>query len=186
MKNIFGQSFKFRYISKHALTLAEKIYSNQNILRYLSYLTDDPLSQETLNRKGELVVQPDITVLFEDSGISLEAYDKNIITEDRCYIFLTPAKGHLKAETNAGKITYIVDIITPYKFKILKGTNEYRDALIADEISRMIDGHRVTGFGDVEITDFATGKLQDGKYNYFTLYIEVGNLAIKDWLFNDD
>lgn len=183
---MLGESFKFRYISQHALSLAKKIYSNQNILRYLNYLTDDPLASKTVNRKGEIVQQPDVNLSFDNCGINLEGYDRNIISEDRCYIFVYPSKAKLKAIANAGKIIYIVDIITPYGFKILHGKNEYRDALIADEISRMIDGHRITGFGDVEITDFATGKLQDGKYNYFTLYIEVGNLTIKDWLMIDD
>lgn len=183
---MLGQTFKFRYISKHAFRLAELIYSNQNILRYINYLTDDPLAEKTIGRNGKQVKQPDIKVSFEDSGISLDAYDRNLVTESRCYIFLYPAKATLKADVNVGKITYIIDIIIPSGFRLLKGSNEYRDALIADEIARMVDGHRVTGFGDVEITSFATGKLQDGKYNYFTLYTDVGNLTIKDWLTIDD
>lgn len=183
---MLGQSFKFRYISKHAYRLAQLIYSNQKILRYLNYLTDDPLADKTIGRNGEVIEQPDILFPFEKSGIDLDGYDRALITETQCRMFIYPSKAKLKAETNAGKITYIIDIITPNGFKLLKGSNEYRDALIADEISRMIDGHRVTGFGDVEITSFAAGKLQEGRFNYFTLYVEVGNLTIKDWLTIDD
>lgn len=175
-----GKSLKFKYIAKHSLTIAQLLYENQNILRYMNYLTDDPLSNRTINRKGQIVEQPDINLGFDESGLNTGCFNKDILTETKCHLFIHPIKSNgMRTSKIIGELQYGIDIITPSGFQILADSREYRDFNIADEISQLIDGKAVTGVGDVEINDFSSGKL-DSEYCYLTLFVSIKNFTIKD------
>lgn len=171
-------SIKFRDIANHEITIARYIYENQSILRYMYYLSNDPLSDKTINDKGEIVLQPDLDITFDEAHISLQSYDEKILSTKHCSMFIYPLHGTMYKRKTLGDITYAIDIICPKDFQMLWDTTEYRDFCIADEIAEMIDGKMVTGIGDVEILDWKSGRLEKD-YTYLSLFVNVKNFTVK-------
>lgn len=174
-----NRSVKFKDLNRHKLVIAEKIYNNQNILRYMNYMTDDPLAKRTVNRQGKIVEQPDLNISFDDAHLYTRAFDENILSTSHCSLFIHALEGNLSARQSIGYITYEIDIVCPCEFQILEGTRENRDGDIADEICGDIDGHMVTGVGDVEILTFKEGKLEKD-YTYLALFVRVKNFTVQD------
>lgn len=171
-------SVKFRDIAKHELAIAKIICDNQNIMRYMCYMTDDPLAERTVNRKGEIVEQPDLDIDYKSAHISIQSFNNKILDTSHLSMFIHPLKGALFANRTIGDITYAIDIVCPEDFQVFDGKIEYRDYNIADEICRDIDGKKITGFGDVEIVDFNSGKLEQD-YTFLTLFVRVRNFTLK-------
>jgi len=153
-------SLKFKHIGSNTVKMLMPIISNQNFLRYLTYLSDDPLAQQTYDRNGQLVNQPDIQDIPINSSILLTPFDPTIITDLQIKVFFYPYSGNLS--NFIGTDVYEFIITCPIQFFILQGSGEYRNFLMAYEVAKMIDSkYEVVGVSKIEITNWKIFKASD-------------------------
>ena len=160
------KSFKFKHIENNLLKLLALILNNQNILKYIYYLDDDPLNQ------------PNVSVnLLETNNIILTLFDENILSEQKIKVFLNPLQGNFD-NMPLSDLVYILDIVVPNSKWILHGLGQLRAYRISDEFSQMVDGQMVAGIGETEIIKFKTFKVNDN-YSGLSLLISVKSSTMK-------
>ena len=160
------KSFKFKHIENNLLKLLALILTNQNMLKYIYYLDDDPLSQ------------PNVSVnLLDTNNIILTLFDEKILIEQQIKVFLNPLQGNLEY-LPLSDLTYTLDIIIPNSKWILHGLGQLRAYRISDEFAQMVDGQMVAGIGETEITRFKTYKVGDS-YSGLSLWIRVNSSTMK-------
>lgn len=161
-------SYKFRNIEEYLLTIYELIINNQNLLKYMYYLDNDPLSHANISQS---VINNNIK-----DHILLTLFDINILTDEKVQLFLNPYKGNLR-DRPSSDLLYRLDIVVPTDKWRLKGLGQLRAYRIADEFSQMVDGQAIAGVGNVVIFDFDAFKLSD-KFSCLSLKFEVKSLSI--------
>ena len=160
------KSFKFKHIENNLLKLLALILTNQNMLKYIYYLDDDPLGQ------------PNVSVnLLDTNNIILTLFDEKILTEQQIKVFLNPLQGNLEY-LPLSDLTYTLDIVIPNNKWILHGLGQLRAYRISDEFAQMVDGQMVAGIGETEITRFRTYKVGDG-YSGLSLWIKINSSTMK-------
>jgi len=160
------KSFKFKHIENNLLKLLALILTNQNMLKYIYYLDDDPLGQ------------PNVSVnLLETNNIILTLFDEKILTEQQIKVFLNPLQGNLEY-LPLSDLTYTLDIVIPNNKWILHGLGQLRAYRISDEFAQMVDGQMVAGIGETEITKFRTYKVGDN-YSGLSLWIKINSSTMK-------
>ena len=160
------KSFKFKHIENNLLKLLALILTNQNMLKYIYYLDDDPLGQ------------PNVSVnLLDTNNIILTLFDEKILTEQQIKVFLNPLQGNLEY-LPLSDLTYTLDIVIPNNKWILHGLGQLRAYRISDEFAQMVDGQMVAGIGETEITRFKTYKVGDS-YSGLSLWIRVNSSTMK-------
>lgn len=153
------------------------IVMNQNFLRYLTYLSDDPLAQQTYDRQGNLVNQPDITDIPIGDSVILTPFDSTIITDSRIRVFFSPFRGNLSKALSDD--IYELDIICPLTYFILQGSGEFRPFLIAYEVAQMLDNqYNIAGVSKIEVTDWRIFKASNTHVG-LSLLINVTNGILK-------
>lgn len=151
------KSFKFKHISTHLLKLVSLITSNQNILKCITYLDNNPLSN------------PDVTEDLIGKNIILTLFDESILDENKISIFINPIRFNLSRQP-VGEITYAIDIIIPNQYWLLHGQGILRGYLIGDEIVQLLDQQHGIGVGEANVyggNAFTVGT------NYMGLSLEV-------------
>lgn len=162
-------SLKFKFIEQNLMNILMLVVTNQNILRYIKYLNDDPLDDYLPDVEGTLI----------NEHIILSPFDKEVASVSEVKLFFYPFKSHLKSKP-LGKHVYMFDIICPIRYFILQGRGEFRTIRIADEIARMIDGQTITGIGEITIPDAYLSRLSnDSNYVIYSLPVEVNTATIK-------
>ena len=157
---------KFKHIENNLVKLLSLLLSSQNIAKYIYYLVDDPLSE------------PDVTVdLMANGNVILTLFDEKVLIESQVKLFLNPFQGSLKSMP-LSDITFTMDIIVPNIYWILSGMGQLRPYRISDEFAQLVDGKKVAGIGEVNITNFKSYKLND-TYSGLTLFIEVNSSTTK-------
>lgn len=158
-------SYKFRNLEKNLIKLILPIANNENIKRYLCYLDEDPLDKN----------KPDITKNIINEYIYLMPFNEKTLNDSKVMIFYYPEYGDLRRKPT-GTHRFLMDIICPYSAWIFQG--KMRPIEIANEVSKLIDGKNIAGVGEVNITNYKSGKL-DETYGFFTLFIEIESVTTK-------
>jgi hypothetical protein len=78
-------SSKFKFLDNNLTKIVTALQSNQKLMKYLVYLTDDPLAQQTVDRAGKSVLQPDIHYSLIDNYIILDDYDESVLKKQRYF-----------------------------------------------------------------------------------------------------
>ncbi|MDN5317422.1 MAG: hypothetical protein PWR08_1547 [Thermoanaerobacterium sp.] len=160
------RSCKFKHIENNLIKLLEVLLSNENFKKYVYYLSDDPLSQPTVNVN-----------LLETNNIILNLFDDSILDEQRVTLFINPYEGDLRSQP-LSDLTFTIDIVVPYSKWLLNGLGQIRVFRIADEIAKDIDQKNVMGIGECEITRFRTYKVNNN-YSGMALWIKVNSSTLK-------
>ena len=172
-------SLKLKYVASNACKIADLIYGSQGVLRHIHYLSNDPMANKTINGENQIITQPDISILFEDSGIEMIPFDEKTVDESTVKILLNPIQGDMSESESLEYDIYTIDIICNIKNLLLKGKGQWRDFNIAYEISKLLDKNKVAGLGMVKVLKWKRGKL-DKSHTYLTLFIRVNNMAVKE------
>ena len=153
------------------------IINNQNFLRYITYLTDEPLSLQTYNRQGILVNQPNITEIPLGDSLLLTPYDPTVITDMRIKVLFSPLKGDLSKSISEDIYEFI--ILYPVEYHVIQGSGEFRPFMIAYEISQSIDSqYEIAGVSKIEMSDWRMFKVND-TYAGLSVWVNVSNGTLR-------
>lgn len=162
-------SLKFKFIEKSLLDILSLIVSNQNLLRYIKYLDNDPLNPSHPNIDDSLI----------NTNIFISPFDESIADGLEVKVFFYPAKSNLRSNV-LGKHTFLFDIVCPIQYFLLPGMGMIRPIRIADELAQVIDQKLITGIGETTILEANLFRLSnDSDYIIYSLPIEVNSTAIK-------
>jgi len=160
------ESQKLKHVEENLTTILLILCENQNFLRYIKYLDDDPLS----------LIKPDIGVgdVF-GNNLNITPFDDEVTVEDEVKVFINPLQGNLDRYPVAEDV-YSIDIIVPIANWLLSG--KIRPFRIANEICKTIDGQYITGIYRTEITYFKVSKV-NSTLSCLTLFLKINNVTIK-------
>lgn len=167
------ESLKFKQIESNLSNILTTIVVNQNLLRYVIYLSESIGDNPLDTNKTDIILDDSIM----SNSFLLTPTDPSIMTNEVVKIFINPLSGNLKPRP-LGKDVYVIDIVVPLRYWTLKGLGLLRPFRIAHEISTKIDGLNIAGFGQVEITDYKVSRIND-KFSCLTLFVEVKSATIK-------
>ena len=142
------------------------LLGSQNISKYIYHLVDDPLSESDVTED-----------LMGNGNIILTLFDETVLTNSQVKVFLNPFNGSLKSMP-LSDIVFTLDIIVPNLYWKLNGMGQIRPYRIADEFAQLVDGQKVAGMGEVNITNFKAYKV-NATYSGLTLFIEVNSSTLK-------
>ena len=142
------------------------LLGSQNISKYIYHLVDDPLSESDVTED-----------LMGNGNIILTLFDETVLTNSQIKVFLNPFNGSLKSMP-LSDIVFTLDIIVPNLYWKLNGMGQIRPYRIADEFAQLVDGQKVAGMGEVNITNFKAYKV-NATYSGLTLFIEVNSSTLK-------
>lgn len=163
-------SAKLENTEKHFNDILTLIDGNQNIKRYLTYMSNNPLKVSS--------TQPDITKSLIDDNIKLSFFDDKIQDKNKCFLFFNFLTSDLSKDA-IGDETYLFDIIVPNEFWILSGLGQFRAIRIAMELCQMLDQKDgITGVGEIKMKTPKCYKLNDA-YQGMTLPMTVGSSNMK-------
>lgn len=165
-------SLKLSKIEENLNKLLVLLVGNQNILRYIKYLDNNPLVKDSSH--------PDIVddlIDGESQNIILTPFDPKVLENTQVKIFLNPYEGNLEDDV-IGENIYILDIVCPIQNWRIKGKGQLRTFRIADEFCKMVDGQKVAGIGEVKVYRFKTGKIEN-EYAVLSLWVRVKNPSLK-------
>jgi hypothetical protein len=162
-------SMKLDKVEEHLLDMLRPINDNQNIKRYIRYLSNTPLENTP--------EQPDIEDSLIYDNILITPYSEKVLTESKVLLFFNPINGNLEDES-VGEEIYSLDIIIPITYWILQGQGKLRAFRIGSEIAKIIDGKEITGVGKTKLKSYKCYKLND-TYAGMTLFIKVNTSTLK-------
>ncbi len=170
-------SLKFKHIGTNTVKMLTPIITNQNLLRYLTYLTDEPLAQQAYNQSNQLVSQPDITNIPIGDTVILTPFSPDIIDEEKIIMFFYPLRGD--SSNFVGTDIYEIVLTCPLRFFILQGSGEFRLFMMAYEIAKMLDSQpEIAGCGNIEIKNWQIFKVSDNNVGLSLLvHVKNGNKA---------
>lgn len=169
-------SMKFDKVEEHLLDMLSLIDDNQNIKRYIRYLSNTPL-ESTVEVNGQTIQQPDIDDSLIYNNILITPYSEKTLSESKVLLFFNALNGNLESET-VGEEIYSLDIIVPITYWILQGQGKIRVFRIGSEIAKLIDSKKITGIGEVKILNFKCYKVND-TYAGMTMFIRVNTSTMK-------
>jgi len=146
--------------------LLSLLLESKNISKYIYHLVDDPLSESDVTED-----------LMGNGNIILTLFDETVLTNSQVKVFLNPFNGSLKSMPTSD-IVFTLDIIVPNLYWKLNGMGQIRPYRIADEFAQLVDGQKVAGMGEVNITNFKAYKVNT-TYSGLTLFIEVNSSTTK-------
>ena len=148
------------------MKLLSLLLGSQNISKYIYHLVDDPLSESDVTED-----------LMVNGNIILTLFDETVLTNSQVKVFLNPFNGSLKSMP-LSDIVFTLDIIVPNLYWKLNGMGQLRPYRISDEFAQLVDGQKVAGLGEVNITNFKAYKVNE-TYSGLTLFIEVNSSTLK-------
>ena len=148
------------------MKLLSLLLESKNISKYIYHLVDDPLSESDVTED-----------LMVNGNIILTLFDETVLTNSQVKVFLNPFNGSLKSMP-LSDIVFTLDIIVPNLYWKLNGMGQIRPYRIADEFAQLVDGQKVAGIGEVNITNFKAYKV-NATYSGLTLFIEVNSSTLK-------
>lgn len=140
--------------------------SNQDLLRYIYYLDDNPLSSSNSDITSTLIGTHIILTLFNTDVLD----SQNI---KQVYVFFNPYNGNLVPSPVYSDV-YTMEIVIPSQYWLMDG--KIRWARIANEIGKSIDGLYIAGIGKVNITNYRTFRVNN-MYMGVQLQIGVGSVG---------
>jgi hypothetical protein len=154
---------KFKFMGQNLDKMMYMLVTNQNILRYMKYLDNNPLDVGKTDVAEEELKGQFITDIF----------DPEILEVTKNKMFFHPMEGALETQP-IGYDIYMLDIIIPSRYWKLEGQGEFRAFKIAEEIAKKIDGQQVAGIGLIDIIKWKTYRIESS-YKGLTLWIKVNS-----------
>nr|DAH12581.1 MAG TPA: hypothetical protein [Caudoviricetes sp.] len=160
-----GISMKFKNITAIKNEIVKLIDENQDIRRYMTYLTDSPLSKKAKLNNGKLVDQPDITESLIEKTIIPYMYFEEVVEKAIPIMFVYMSKGDMSNST-VGDNYLVIEILVPTKANILQGLGEERCANIADTITDILDDKKLSkGLTSIEFVSWEQYRVsKDAEY----------------------
>ena len=162
-----GTSIKFKHMSTNRMKIIQELLKNQRLLKYLTYLNDNPLSG----------VDVSAGKVLKDNFI-LTKYDEDVLSETQIKLFFTTDIIRFNRGRVVDDTIYNLDIVLPNNKWTIYSNMIERPLAIADEIAKSIDQQRVAGIGEIWISAVNTGKV-NSTYSFLNLKISVANGTIK-------
>lgn len=164
-----GTSLKFKHISENTNKLVSALLDNQDFLKWITHLEDDPLSMPDVSPQHIL-----------GNRLVLTEMEEKILTERIIKVFLTPFRG----VPHKGKILaddiYELNITMPNEYSYIYPYRLDRRGEIARQVAISLDQQRVTGIGEVEVgSNYNMYKINE-TYVGMTLFITVTNGSTKE------
>ena len=177
------ESTKFEHIGENLCSLLETGANSQRLLRLIAYNTDDPFSIETLDRNGNLMQQPDIN--FDDllySQIIIGLVDTTMVKDLQTKIFLHPHRGRFPIQNATSEETFILDIVFPHIYHVLRHQGNTRPELIASEFFKNIDRINIDGAGiqKIYVTEYIESPLDIQNFGCLSCLFLVSNSNLDD------
>jgi len=160
------KSYKFKHIENNLLKILALLLENENIKKYIYYLTDNPLIE--INVTQDLV---------ELGHVILTPFNPVVLSQEKVCVFLNPYSGDFK-NSSLSNLEFLIDIIIPSSKWLLNGLGQIRAFRLADEISQILDQQKIAGMTEVEVTRFKMYKV-DESYSGLTLWIKVNSSSMK-------
>lgn len=151
---------RFKVISKGIIQIAKVISSNENLLKYLRVLDDNPLaSTKTLSELQRGLID----TRNGDGIIVLGQFDEDILTDTRVNMFISPEGDSTIASTDNGLriSTILVDIVVPNSHYVLEGQGALRGYEIAGILEEELNGMKIDGIvGFMRLSDWGEMKIK--------------------------
>lgn len=155
-------STKFKYTSENKMNLLFAILENDELRKWLYYLTDNPSTE------------PDVSVdAILSRNINTAKFSEEILTESKVILLIDPVDGGFN-ENRMSVENWAVTIILPNEFWFMPQYGKERTFEIAHLIAQTIDDQRLTGIGRVLITSYRTYNINQ-RWTALTLFTEVVN-----------
>lgn len=144
--------------------------TNQNLLRYVSYLGDyNPVDSRLPDIESQDV---------KSNNLVLTKFNELILDETQVTLFFNPLNSMFTGQATSNDV-YTLDIIIPYKYWLINNTSELRAYSIAYEVGQSIDQKNIAGIGNVEIMNWESYKVND-RFSGVTLFIKVTNSSLSE------
>lgn len=161
-------STRYQNVSKNLNEIVNELLKNQNLLKWLTYLVDDPLSLPDV---------PPGKVL--GNQIVLTRVNPEILPEAVTKLFIVPKGGVDHRKGMLADTIFEVQIISPFREGYIYPYRIDRYTEIASEIALSLDEKHITGVGDVKVSsNFSSYKI-DETYAGMMLHITVTNQRVK-------
>ena len=165
-----GTSLKFKHISDNTNKLVDALLDNQNFLKWISYLKDNPEKEANINNPERKL----------GSALILTEFNEKILTERTIKVFLTPFRG----APHKGKVladdVYEMNITMPNEYSYIYTRRKDRRGEIARQVAISLDQQRIAGIGEVEVgSNYNMYKINE-TYVGMTLFITVTNGSVKE------
>ena len=144
---VSAKSNKIRKITVLKKFLVDVIDDNQNIKRYMRYMTRLPLAKKSEDYNGNIKVQSDVSasLLIESSEGEQCLYSGGFNPEMSNikipYIFVDSHRSYISGVDQS--IYFAINILCPEKYNGLLNYGDERIYKIADEIAQLIDGYTI-------------------------------------------
>lgn len=141
------RSNKIRKVTILKRFILDKINENQNIKRYMRYITKLPLARKSEDFDNNIKIQPDIlTSLTEDSSNGEQclfsgSFNPEMDNIKIPYIFVHSPRSRIDATDNV--IYFVIYILCPERYNRLANYGEERLYEIADEIVQLLDEYSI-------------------------------------------
>lgn len=165
-----GISMKFRSIQQIKNQIVEAIDSNQEIKRYIKYLTDSPLASRAKLDNGKFIDQPDITESLVGKNIIPTMYMESCLEDNMCIIFIYPYRGDLSGKT-LGDNYINIDVLVPTVKDILEDLGEQRTFAICNAICNTLDDVKLNkGMTTLNFVNYVVERVsKDSEYTVISL-----------------
>ena len=189
----YTKSNKIRKVTILKRFILEKINENQNIKRYMGYVTKLPLARKSEDYDSNIKVQPDIlTSLMEDNNDGEQclfggSFNPEMDNIKIPYIFVYSSRSKVDGINNT--IYFTIYILCPERDNRLANYGEERIYEIADEIVQLLDEYSLENndiskeIGNLEfIVDGSFEEFRMSKSNdiiVLAIPVKVCNIAIR-------
>lgn len=176
------KSTKMKRVSLIRNEIVNTLNNNQNVKRYLTYFSNQPLELEGRLKDGTIINQPNVEddLVFEKPVIIPTIFTETLLSEAKVIVFVHPHTGSLK-ELDIGKQVYLIEIVCPSQYYLLY-ENEDRSLNIACELMNELDQELVggNGFERYNFSNFQLSRLSNtSDYSVLSLFVEVNALTMK-------
>jgi hypothetical protein len=149
-------SNKYQFVNENAHKILMPIINNQKILRYISYLDNDPLNTNKDDISSTNIIYDGVHT--ENARIYLDLYNKSINNTNKILLFFSPigcgTDNNYSINTTSHESLFKLNIVVPAKYWTIPDKQNkkiFRAYTIANEIAKEIDNRNIAGIGNVYI-----------------------------------
>lgn len=146
-KLINTRSNKIRKVTVIKRFILDKLNENQNIKRYMRYITKLPLARKSEDFDNNIKLQPDILTSLTEDTVSGEqclfsgSFNPEMDNIKIPYIFVHSPRSSINGTDNI--IHFVIYILCPERYNRLANYGEERIYEIADEIVQLLDEYSI-------------------------------------------
>ena len=149
-------SQKIRKITVLKKFILDTLDSDQEIKRYLRYLTTTPIAKRGIGYDGATIIQNDLTTSLKSNSDEGEkalysgGFDPMMETIVKNYVFVQHYRSRIQSN-GMDMIYFTIHILIPEKYNELKNYGEERAYQIADRVCQLLDTHIIENDEIVDI-----------------------------------